>query len=174
MQLNTLILNLNGSFSWLMFAFLSLRYCLGFKLSTVILSNLEYLFFNLLRWSIDTITANFLTIFCSLFFDMVFKFSFVRANFLFYQFQSQISYFLDYNRETLPGGISIFLLGSSLNCTSSHWCFFKVEHSVIYIWYKYPIFFTGLFTRFYDIFVWFPNVEEYAPVGEIPRTLIPG
>lgn len=83
--------------------------------------------------------------FCSLFFDMVFKFSFVRANFLFYQFQSQISYFLDYNRETLPGGISIFLLGSSLNCTSSHWCFFKVEHSVIYIWYKYPIFFTGLF-----------------------------
>ena len=105
------------------------------------------LFFNLLRWSIDTVICNFLNIFCNLFFDMVFKLSFVRANFLFYQFQSQISYFLDYNRETLPGGISIFLLGSSLNCTSSHWCFFKVEHSVIYIWYKYPIFFffTGLF-----------------------------
>ena len=112
------------------------------------------LFFNLLRWSIDTVICNFLNIFCNLFFDMVFKFSFVRANFLFYQFQSQISYFLDYNRETLPGGISIFLLGSSLNCTSSHWCFFKVEHSVIYIWYKYPIFFYRIiFAGFYDIFV---------------------
>ena len=64
-----------------------------------------------------------------------------------------ISYFLDHNRETLPGGISIFLLGSSLNCTSSHWCFFKVEHSVIYIWYKYPIFLQDYFAGFYDIFV---------------------
>ena len=44
LQLNTLILNLNGSFAWLIFAFLSLRYCLGFKLSTVILSNWECYF----------------------------------------------------------------------------------------------------------------------------------